>query len=385
MFDRHVSKNLSAYRHGELPASDARHVAEHVLHCQRCRRELEEIKFVIQQAEKLKHVPAPASLWNEIESALAASQRDQREKRGIAAFALIFKQHRLAALNATLVFVVGISALWFYMSFVRSAPAWDVARIAGQPRVNAGEIKDRGQLAVGEWLETDASSRASLHVANIGHVEIDPNTRVSLLKTRFNEHRLALERGRLSARIYAPPRLFFVNTPSAVAADLGCAYTLEVDAAGASLLHVTSGWVALQLNDRESIVPAGAACATRPGIGPGTPYFEDATEKFRGALSMIDFEKEDQTKRDGALDILLHEARSRDGLTLWHLLSRVDEGERARVYEKLAELVPPPAGVTRDGIMRLDEKMLKEWKEELRLNWFKDDPAWRRAWRWIWN
>ena len=53
---------------------------------------------------------------------------------------------------------------------------------------------------------------------------------------------------------------------------------------GASLLHVTSGWVALQLKDRESMVPAGAACATRPGIGPGTPYFEDASQTFRTAL-----------------------------------------------------------------------------------------------------
>ena len=36
----------------------------------------------------------------------------------------------------------------------------------------------------------------------------------------------------MSARIWAPPRLFYVNTPSAVAEDLGCAYTLEVDDLG---------------------------------------------------------------------------------------------------------------------------------------------------------
>ena len=92
----------------------------------------------------------------------------------------------------------------------------------------------------------------------------------------------------MSARIWAPPRLFFVDTPSAVAADLGCAYTLEVDENGGSLLRVTSGWVALQLKDRESIVPAGAACETQPGIGPGTPYFEDAPTVFREALRKID-------------------------------------------------------------------------------------------------
>src|SRR2546430_7537410 len=94
----------------------------------------------------------------------------------------------------------------------------------------------------------------------------------------------------MSARISAPPKLFFVNTPSAVAEDLGCAYTLEVDDAGNSLLRVTLGWVALQLKDRESLVPAGAAGATRPRDGPGPPNFHDASELFRTALAKLDFE-----------------------------------------------------------------------------------------------
>ena len=150
-------------------------------------------------------------------------------------------------------------------------------------------MDDKGRLAVGQWLETDGDSRAKIDVGSIGQVEIDPNTRVRLVETKPTEHRLELAHGKMSARIWAPPRLFFVDTPSAVAADLGCAYTLEVDDDGVGLLHVTSGWVALQLKDRESMVPAGATCATRPGIGPGTPYFDDSSEVFRKALSSFDF------------------------------------------------------------------------------------------------
>jgi len=102
----------------------------------------------------------------------------------------------------------------------------------------------------------------------------------------------------MSARIWAPPRLFFVDTPSAVAADLGCAYTLEVDNAGGSLLRVTSGWVALQLKDRESMVRRAQLVKTRRGIGPGTPYFEDASESFRQALVRLDFEVCDRFKQN---------------------------------------------------------------------------------------
>ena len=189
----------------------------------------------------------------------------------------------------------------------------------------------------------------------------------------------------MSAKIWAPPRLFFVDTPSAVAADLGCAYTLEVDDAGASLLHVTAGWVALQLRDRESIVPAGAACATRPGIGPGTPYFEDASTLFKTALTKLDFEPSDtEWSKIPALDLVLTESRPRDTLTLWHLLYRVEGADRIRVYERMASLAPPPKDVTREGVLRLDDQMLHLWKGYLENGWSNDSDL-KKIWVDVWT
>jgi len=246
-------------------------------------------------------------------------------------------------------------------------PAWEVARLEGAPKVGAERIGESGRLAVGEWLETDATSRAQINVANIGRVEIEPNSRVRLVDTSSTEHRLAMERGQLHATISAPPRLFIVETPSAVAVDLGCSYTLNVDKAGRSILHVTTGWVALDLKGRESIVPAGAVCVTQKGKGVGTPYFDDASEKFQDALSKLDF----QNGGPKALSIVLREAREYDTLTLWHLLSRVAGADRARVYDRMAELIPPPQGVTREGVMKLDKGMLDLWKNGLKWAWFE--------------
>jgi hypothetical protein len=236
---------------------------------------------------------------------------------------------------------------------------------------------------VGGWLETDAASRARLRVADIGQVDVDPNSRVRLLETRVTEHRLELERGRISARIWAPPRLFFVNTPSAVAADLGCAYTLEVDGRGRSLLRVTSGFVALETEGRESVVPKGAACVTQPGTGPGTPFFEDASEALVEALAKFDFE----SGGAAALDVVLREARPRDSLTLWHLLPRTPSGgERERVYERLAAFSPPPEGVTREGALALDRKMLDDWKDLMEDDWLDESlHGIRKAWRNVWK
>jgi len=249
-----------------------------------------------------------------------------------------------------------------------SKPSWAVATIEGSPKVDSRGIKETGRISVGAALETDSGSRARIEVADIGQVEVEPNTRMRLVKTSEDEHRLALDRGSIEAKITAPPRIFFVDTPSAVAVDLGCAYSLDVDEEGNGLLHVTSGWVELVRGGRNSYVPIGTICLLRAGIGPGTPYFDDASDAFRQALEKFDFEGGGEE----ALAIVLGESRPRDTLTLWHLLSRVDEAGRNKVLDRMIRLVGLPKGVTRAGLMRLDPAMvdLELWKDHLDLVWF---------------
>ena len=368
MFSQHVNEELSAYCNGELAPAESRRVAEHLIGCTPCRASLERIKLGVKLAERMPQFAAPDSLWRDIEAQLDARPAEVEKTSIPHPLFSVRRWQPMYAVAAGLVLAIGLGALWIYTR--DSRPFWDVARLAGSPIIGSSRMNAKGQLAVGEWLETDGASRAQIEVGNIGHVEVDPNTRVRLMETKPTEHRLELARGRMSAKIWAPPRLFFVNTPSAVAADLGCAYTLEVDDAGASLLHVTSGWVALQLRDIESIVPAGAACATRPGIGPGTPYFVDSSESFKSALAILDFDGAltDET-RAPVLKQLLAESRLRDTLTLWHLLYRLQGKQREQVFERMALLSPPPREVTREGCLKLDEKMLHLWKGYLENSW----------------
>ena len=370
MFSRHVTKDISAYCHGELSSEESKQFAEHIISCVKFRTKFEEIKLGIKLAEQLPQLSAPDHLWSELEPLLANPQITPIRSvinRG-------WSWRLKVAAVAMLLLVSGIVAVSLYKrqqstpGFKSRSAYWQVTRIDGTPTIGKAGISNNGQLGVGEWLETDANSKAQIAVGSIGNVDIDENTRVRLLETQPTEHRLELARGKMSARIWAPPRLFFVDTPSAVAADLGCAYTLEVDDQGASKLRVTSGWVALELKDRESIVPAEASCDTQPGIGPGTPYFEDSSAKFRESLRKVDFDP-DAATRSAALTLMLEDARTKDTLTLWHLLTRVDGNDRARVYDKMAALAPPPAGVTREGVLQLNEQMLASWRDELKNTW----------------
>jgi hypothetical protein len=277
----------------------------------------------------------------------------------------------LAAVAAIVLLVA--AGFWWLRS--ANGTGWEVESLAGAPRVGSEALEGKGRLPVGEWLETDAASRARIAVGLIGEVEVEPRSRLRLVRAQARDHRLALAHGRMRARIWAPPRLFFVETPAALAVDLGCVYTLEVDSTGAGLLRVESGWVQLESASRESVVPAGAVAAMSPGSGPGAPYYPDASEAFKTSLMILDFGEPQE--RAAALSTLLAEARREDAITLLTLLARVEAQELGPLHDRLAVLLPPPAGVTREGILRRDQKMIDLWWTRLGIAPPKKWKFWR--------
>jgi FecR protein len=285
--------------------------------------EREEVKSML---DHLPKVQAPDAIWTSIEAA--------------------FDEHRSPRRPLT-------RSWWLWASAATVA----LALLA----VGYWSVRHRA----GEWIETDSKSRTTLRIGEIGFVEIEPGTRVRVVTARPGEHRLALARGEIRAKISAPPKLFFVDTASGTAIDLGCEYTLSDDELGLGLLQVTKGWVSFRWKGVESLVPAGASCRTHPNIGPGIPYFDDASQRLKDALENLGIEK----SAGDPLEIILSEARVRDTLTLWHLLQRVPVTDRARVYDRIASLTPVPAGVSREQALKLDPETLKLWKDELAWKW----------------
>jgi FecR protein len=292
--------------------------------------------------------------------------------------------HALAAAAGLTLFIAALGILrWSQPANTSPGQGWDVERVTGTPQVESnatGKTGANSKLGVGQTLVTDSHSQANITVAEIGTVNVEPNSRLRLLDEGQGRHRLALDRGTIHAYIWAAPGLFTVDTPSAIAVDLGCRYTLQVDDSGAGLLRTSLGWVGFKLDHREAFIPAGAVCATRPKIGPGTPYFDDAPKSFCEALSRFDFSAGTAEERNAELDKILGASRQRDALTVWHLLARVDDSTRGRVYDRLATLVPPPSGVTREGILRLDQKMLDLWWNRLDLGDVSLWRTWERSW-----
>ncbi|HUF48678.1 MAG TPA: zf-HC2 domain-containing protein [Vicinamibacterales bacterium] len=337
---------LAAFADAALDASETARVEAHLSACASCRNALDRHDAVAALLRQMALVEAPSGIWHSLESAL-----DRPSTVNVAARRRV--RWPGLTLAAVALAIVGTAGAWWAMT--RPA-AWDVVRL---------DQRLAARVADGQWLETDPTSTAALRIGEIGRVDLAPGTRLQLVTARPGEHRLNLARGRISVEILAPPRVFFVETPASTVVDLGCAYTMDVEADGGGMLRVTQGWAALEWTDRESLVPAGASARSHPSLGPGTPSFDDATEGLRRALDELDFGLEKET----ALTVVLAEARGRDTLTLWHLMSRVTPVERVRVFERLVSLTPLPDGVSRDGALALDTDTMRHWREELAWTW----------------
>ncbi len=105
MLSLHASDRLSAYCQGELPEAEARRLGLHLESCEACRQEYEEIRLGIALAENLTAVPAPASLWKGIESAL--------DKKQPSAFGLDAWLTRRGALAAAAAVLVMATLVWY--------------------------------------------------------------------------------------------------------------------------------------------------------------------------------------------------------------------------------------------------------------------------------
>ena len=354
-----VRDQMSDYIDSTLPAAEESRIAEHLGACEPCTAFLAELRAIVAEAAQLpSDIEPDEDLWSGIRKQIT----EEAARVQPSPHRLIRWQSAVAV--AASVALITFAVYWFAQRGTTPA-GWEVTSLAGTPVLADRDVEGTARLGTGEWLHTDTHSRARISVADIGRVDVGPGSAVQLLQSSGREHRIALARGEMQVFIWAPPRLFFVETPAGVAEDLGCEYTLAVDTSGNGELGVTLGFVSFTRDGHEVIIPGGSRCELRAGMGPGTPHNIDASIELRDALDRFDFEG----GLHEALDEVLALSGEDSAVLLWHLIPRVDPHDRQEVFNRLAVQVPPPAGVTHEDVLHLDHDMLQEWWNQIHPGW----------------
>lgn len=272
--------------------------------------------------------------------------------------------------------LIALAASLFVPSPAPRLTSWTASETEGSVELGGKLIAEKTPLLAGQLLRTGSASSAAIEMESFGRLDIAPESALRVVQSTSGSQRLRLERGLIHALIWARPGQFVVDTPSVRAVDLGCEYSLSVEADGGSVITVQTGWVAYQFEGRESFIPAGASCRADTRNGPGIPVFEDAPAPLRLAVDAYN-------RRGDPAEVprILTAARARDGLTLWHLMVRVPLRDRGAVFDRFAQFAPLPAGVTREGVLALDRRMLDLCWDALNL----DDAEWWREWKQEWR
>lgn len=218
------------------------------------------------------------------------------------------------------------------------------------------------KLAVDDWVEATAEAQ-HLSMPNRGWLTLLPGGRLHVRRLDAEQGRFFLQRGSLEAFVFpsVKQRFFQVETEAATCVDLGCKYTLDVDAkTRIAQVRVTLGQVEFVDAGRQVFIPRGAECKAVPGIGAGTPRFSDCAADVRAALDAFDALREPLPQRHAAQAFAALCSSTRDTLPLWHLLAHADPEVRASADQALQRLVGETKGV----------RSAPEWREQLDRYWW---------------
>jgi hypothetical protein len=242
-----------------------------------------------------------------------------------------------------------------------------IAGLAAAALFAAGALHAlRSPAAPDPWVAQADGSR-QLDLGPYGSVVAEPDARVRVVKRDDTVQKLRLDRGTIHASITlaARPRLFQVETPATTCIDLGCRYTLNVDAAGVSRVQVESGRVAFHDGRREVFIPEGASGSAAPGRPASTPIFNTATPELKRAVEA--FDAAPVGKRAGPAQAACTFIQKRDdGLVAWHWL----QDPEADVVKAAREALVRLTTLIECGVPRpKDVKSLREWRDSLFPEW----------------
>ncbi len=194
------------------------------------------------------------------------------------------------------------------------------------------------RLSPGQSLATASKESATITVARIGSIALSPDSRLRLVQTEAGTHRVALERGHMRARIWAPPGYFSVRADAAEVVDLGCDFDLWKRPDGSGRVFVRSGWVSYRVGRDDILVPENYGL-NFVGTHAQTPMRSDASIAFTDAIGALEQAIATGGARSRSTRVaaaaVSHSARDVDGFSLLSLLSRWPVLANTALYPRL--------------------------------------------------
>ena len=255
------------------------------------------------------------------------------------------------------IFIVVLVAAYIFIT--SPSGGWEVVSITGQPKLENNVMNKDDDFAAEGTLETDENSSVTFMIPEIGRLLVDAST---LAERTENNNQLKLNRGQIKKFEGDATDILTVMTPLAKFTELykGGAFKLNVEEDGTCKLLVESGWMIVNIKEFDSYVPKSFGCLIMRGKY-AIPYPLDSPPQLISLLENF------TGANDPSIGTILSLMTKKESLSLWHIIQLVSTENRSIAFDRLNELVPVPAGVTKEGILALNKNMLLDWRQEIEL------------------
>ncbi|MFZ1519732.1 MAG: RNA polymerase sigma factor [Ignavibacteriaceae bacterium] len=316
---------------------------------EKIREQKEQEKIAAALAEKEKQDKGEEEIDEENETQLEIDTKPKREFK--LNFDLIKKG--LYAFVGLIVLIVA------YLLFTNSGGGWEVISISGNPKLENNIVNKGDGFASESTIETDAGSSVTVAIPEMGRLLIDNSSTVSRTK---NSNEVKLDNGQIRKFEGDASDVLTVLTPLAKFTELykGGAFRLHVDTNGSCKLTVESGWVIVNIKEFDSYVPKNFGCLITRGKY-AIPYPSDSAPQLISLLENF------TGVNDPSVGTILSLMTKRESLSLWHIIQLISPDNRSIAFDRLNDLIPIPAGTTKEGILALNKTMLLDWRQEIEL------------------
>jgi RNA polymerase sigma-70 factor (ECF subfamily) len=304
---------------------------------------LDEIKEIESVQEEIEEIPERVEIEKKAEKV--------KEKRGKVKIKINWK---IVLAGVAVIIIAGA----YYLT--SETNDWTVTIESGAALLNEQNIQKREKFSPGDIISTDSDSKVLIEVADVGTVELLPNSSFKRLDKSYSAKLLD---GKININTQGASEYFRIEIPSAIIEEfyMGTNYSVQEDVSGNSLIELNEGWLRVVFGEEETIFPEQYNLEILKSSGPSIPYYSGSPSEYTTLIQDYMF----GSKGNIALYVILDASSERDGITLWNLLQKVRAAQRSAVYEKLYELVPHPDDLEKKNILNLDADMLQIWLDEI--------------------
>ncbi len=396
-----VKINLHHLIDGELSGKAKKEVEAHLHHCESCYNEFKKLRKFFDELKNLPYTIEPPEdiieilskelleksgldAKNELLVQMAALKKDKNVR------SLYDRKHKMdrsairkSAVSKTIlgygfakpfasssfewkkiviipIILILSAAGYFYYDFQKYNSPWDIQCLDGYAIIN-GRISTSGKLEQGESLAADKDSHVTVHVPDVGRIELFSLASIVLQKAKDDDNVIKIISGFINVVNTASMPNLKIELQNSFVVDKAGTFSVSVDNNQNAKIIVVSGFVEINYKDENIFVKEGFALEVNNNYRPGIPLRIDAPDSLKHEVEKFNY----YNGGEESVEKIISLAKDADMLTLLAIIPLASQQQRELLFQAVVNYYPPPLGVTRLGIINGDKEMLYKWWEDI--------------------